>query len=82
MLGHAQARQLGVSVLVSLGSRADVSGNDLLEWCEADDRTAVVMLYLETFGSPAISAHPASSSIATAVGGCRALPPPVNDSSE
>ncbi len=35
---------------------------------EADDRTAVVMLYLETFGSPAISAHPASSSIATAVG--------------
>jgi acyl-CoA synthetase (NDP forming)/RimJ/RimL family protein N-acetyltransferase len=52
LLGHAQARQLGVSVLVSLGSRADVSGNDLLEWCEADDRTAVVMLYLETFGDP------------------------------
>ena len=52
LLGHAQARQLGVSVLVSLGSRADVSGNDLLEWCEADDRTAVVMLYLETFGNP------------------------------
>ena len=38
--------------MVSLGSRADVSGNDLLEWCEADDRTAVVMLYLETFGNP------------------------------
>jgi len=52
LLGHAQARQLGVSVLVSLGGRADVSGNDLLEWCEADVRTAVVMLYLETFGNP------------------------------
>ena len=52
LLGHAQARQLGVSVLVSLGLRADVSGNDLLEWCETDDRTAVVMLYLETFGNP------------------------------
>ena len=52
LLAHAQARQLGVSVLVSLGARADVSGNDLLQWCEADDRTAVVMLYLETFGNP------------------------------
>ena len=52
LLGHAQARQLGVSILVSLGSPADVSTNDLLEWCEDDDRTAVVMLYVETFGDP------------------------------
>jgi acyl-CoA synthetase (NDP forming)/GNAT superfamily N-acetyltransferase len=52
LLGHAEARQLGVSVLVSLGSPADVSTNDLLEWCEDDDRTAVVMLYVETFGDP------------------------------
>ena len=52
LLGHAQARHLGVSILVSLGSPADVSTNDLLEWCEDDDRTAVVMLYVETFGDP------------------------------
>ena len=52
LLGHAQARQMGVSMLVSVGGRADVSTNDLLEWCEADDRTAVVMLYVESFGNP------------------------------
>ena len=52
LLGHAQARQIGVSTLVSVGGRADVSTNDLLEWCEADDRTAVVILYVESFGNP------------------------------
>ncbi len=52
LLGHAQARGMGISVLVSVGERADVSSNDLLEWCEADDRTAVVMLYVESFGNP------------------------------
>ncbi|MGP0053673.1 MAG: GNAT family N-acetyltransferase [Solirubrobacteraceae bacterium] len=52
LLGHAQARQMGISILVSVGGRVDVSTNDLLEWCEADDRTAVVMLYVESFGNP------------------------------
>ena len=52
LLGHAAARQLGVSVLVALGSLADVSTNDLLEWCEDDERTTVVMLYVESFGDP------------------------------
>jgi len=52
LLGQAEARQLGVSILVSLGSPADVSTNDLLEWCEEDDRAAVVMLYVEAFGDP------------------------------
>ncbi len=52
LLGHAEARQLGVSMFASLGSPADVSTNDLLEWCEEDARTAVAMLYVETFGNP------------------------------
>jgi acetate---CoA ligase (ADP-forming) len=52
LLGHAQAREMGISVLVSVGGRADVSTNDMLEWCEADERTAVVMLYVESFGNP------------------------------
>jgi acetate---CoA ligase (ADP-forming) len=52
LLGHAAARQLGISMFVSLGNRADVSTNDLLECWEQDDRTAAVMLYVESFGSP------------------------------
>jgi acyl-CoA synthetase (NDP forming)/RimJ/RimL family protein N-acetyltransferase len=52
LLGHAAARRLGVSVFVSLGNRADVSTSDLLEWCEDDERTAAVMLYMESFGDP------------------------------
>jgi acyl-CoA synthetase (NDP forming)/RimJ/RimL family protein N-acetyltransferase len=52
LLGHAAARRLGVSSFASLGNRADVSTNDLLELWEEDERTAAVMLYLETFGNP------------------------------
>ena len=52
LLGHAAARRLGVSSFASLGNRADVSTNDLLELWEEDDRTAAVMLYVETFGNP------------------------------
>ena len=52
LLGHAAARQLGVSMFASLGNRADVSTNDLLECWEADDRTAAVMLHVESFGNP------------------------------
>ncbi len=52
LLGHAAARRLGVSAFVSLGNRADVSTSDLLEWCEDDERTAAVMLYMESFGDP------------------------------
>jgi acyl-CoA synthetase (NDP forming)/GNAT superfamily N-acetyltransferase len=52
LLGHAAARSLGVSMFVSLGHRADVSTNDLLESWEHDERTAAVMLYVESFGNP------------------------------
>src|SRR6202042_2801728 len=52
LLGHAAARQLGVSMFASLGNRADVSTNDLLEYWEQDARTAGVVLYVESFGSP------------------------------
>jgi acyl-CoA synthetase (NDP forming)/GNAT superfamily N-acetyltransferase len=52
LLGHAAARRLGVSMFVSLGHRADVSTNDLLEYWEHDELTAAVMLYVESFGSP------------------------------
>ena len=52
LLGHAAARRLGVSSFVSLGQRADVSTNDLLEIWEEDSRAAVLMLYVETVGNP------------------------------
>ena len=52
LLGDAAARGLGVSSFVSLGDRADVSTNDLLEYWEEDESTRAVVLYVETFGNP------------------------------
>ena len=43
---------LGVSSFVSVGNKADVSGNDLLQYWEDDDGTEVILLYLESFGNP------------------------------
>jgi acetyl coenzyme A synthetase (ADP forming)-like protein len=43
---------LGVSSFVSVGNKADVSGNDLLQYWEDDRGTDVVLLYLESFGNP------------------------------
>jgi acyl-CoA synthetase (NDP forming)/RimJ/RimL family protein N-acetyltransferase len=45
-------RGLGLSTFVSAGNRADVSGNDLLQYWEEDPATDVVMLYLESIGNP------------------------------
>jgi acetate---CoA ligase (ADP-forming) len=50
---QARARGLGLSSFVSLGNKADVSSNDLLEYWETDEDTSVVALYLESFGNPA-----------------------------
>ena len=47
-----ESRGLGLSALVSIGNKADVSSNDLLEWWEDDPATEVVLLYLESFGNP------------------------------
>ena len=48
----AASRNLGLSGFVSIGNKADVSSNDLLEWWEDDDTTNLVLLYLESFGNP------------------------------
>ncbi len=45
-------RRLGLSTFVSAGNRADVSGNDLLQYWEEDEATDVVLLYLESIGNP------------------------------
>lgn len=49
---EVQARGLGVSQFVSSGHRADVSGNDLMQFWGDDERTDVVALYLESVGNP------------------------------
>jgi acetyl coenzyme A synthetase (ADP forming)-like protein len=52
LLETAEAHGLGFSSFVSVGNKADVSSNDLLEWWEDDPTTSVVLLYLESFGNP------------------------------
>jgi acyl-CoA synthetase (NDP forming)/GNAT superfamily N-acetyltransferase len=52
VLEHAAEQGIGFSSFVSVGNRADVSGNDLLQYWEADSDTDVILLYLETFGNP------------------------------
>jgi len=45
-------RGLGLSTFISAGNRADVSGNDLLQYWDEDPATDVVLLYLESMGNP------------------------------
>lgn len=52
VLAAAQRLQLGLSTFVSVGNKADVSGNDLLQYWEEDPQTDVILLYLESFGNP------------------------------
>jgi acetate---CoA ligase (ADP-forming) len=43
---------VGLSSLVSVGNKADLSGNDVLQYWEQDPGTDVAALYLESFGNP------------------------------
>ncbi|CAN5285524.1 bifunctional GNAT family N-acetyltransferase/acetate--CoA ligase family protein [soil metagenome] len=52
LLEAALSRGLGLSTFVSAGNRADVSGNDLLQFWATDPATEVVLLHLESFGNP------------------------------
>jgi acetate---CoA ligase (ADP-forming) len=51
-LDHAARRGLGLSSFVSMGNKADLSGNDFLRFWEQDPGTDVVLLYLESLGNP------------------------------
>jgi acyl-CoA synthetase (NDP forming) len=50
-LRHAERRGAGLSLFVSTGNKADVSGNDLLAYLQDDPATRVIALYLESFGN-------------------------------
>jgi acyl-CoA synthetase (NDP forming)/RimJ/RimL family protein N-acetyltransferase len=52
ILDEIARRGLGVSTFVSAGNKADVSGNDLLQYWDEDPATDVVAMYIETFGNP------------------------------
>jgi acyl-CoA synthetase (NDP forming) len=52
LLAAAAEHGLGLSTFVSAGNRADLSGNDMLQYWQTDRSTDVVLLYLETYGNP------------------------------
>ncbi|WP_326822816.1 bifunctional acetate--CoA ligase family protein/GNAT family N-acetyltransferase [Streptosporangium sp. NBC_01756] len=52
LIDRAAHLKIGISSFASVGNKADVSGNDLLEYWEDDPATDVIALYLESFGNP------------------------------
>jgi acetyltransferase len=52
ILDYAREYGIGVSKFISLGNKADISGNDVLEYLKDDDSTSVILMYLESFGNP------------------------------
>ena len=51
-IDQAVGRGLGLACFVSAGNKADLSGNDFIEFWSADERVGVIALYLESFGNP------------------------------
>jgi len=52
VMQYASERGVGLSSFVSIGNKADISGNDLVAYWDEDPDTDVVLLYLESFGNP------------------------------
>jgi acetate---CoA ligase (ADP-forming) len=52
ILDYARQLDIGISSFVSVGNKADVSGNDLIQYWAEDPNTSVILLYLESFGNP------------------------------
>jgi len=52
ILDYAREYGIGVSKFISMGNKADISGNDVLEYLRDDESTSVILMYLESFGNP------------------------------
>jgi acetyl coenzyme A synthetase (ADP forming)-like protein len=52
ILDYARMLNIGFSTFISVGNKADVSGNDLIQYWAEDLNTDVMLLYLESFGNP------------------------------
>jgi acetyl coenzyme A synthetase (ADP forming)-like protein len=52
VLDYARGLGIGLSTFVSVGNKADVSSNDLIQYWVNDPNTGVILLYVESFGNP------------------------------
>ena len=52
ILNFADQLNLGFSMFCSVGNKADISANDLLEYWHHDKKTKMILMYLENFGNP------------------------------
>ena len=52
VLDYARDLGIGLSTFVSVGNKADVSSNDLIQYWAGDAQTSVILLYVESFGNP------------------------------
>jgi acetate---CoA ligase (ADP-forming) len=52
ILDYASEYGIGINDFVSVGNKPDVSGNDLVQYWADDERTKVILMYLENFGNP------------------------------
>jgi acetyl coenzyme A synthetase (ADP forming)-like protein len=52
ILDYAAEYGIGIHHFVSVGNKADVSGNDLIEYWAEEPDTRVILMYLENFGNP------------------------------
>jgi acetyl coenzyme A synthetase (ADP forming)-like protein len=65
ILEYASNLNMGISTFVSVGNRADISPNDVLQYWEQDEATKVILLYMESFGNPRTFARIARRTSAT-----------------
>ena len=54
ILDYATEYGIGISQFVSVGNKTDISGNALTEYWRDDDEVGVILMYLESFGSPRV----------------------------
>jgi acetyltransferase len=52
IMSNANELGIGFSVVASIGNKADISSNDLLEYLKDDPNTDIILMYLENFGNP------------------------------
>ncbi len=57
VMEYATELGLGLSTFVSVGNRADISGTDLIAYWAMDERTDVILLYIESIGDPRRFGH-------------------------
>ncbi len=52
IIDHANNLGLGMSSFVSVGNKADISSNDLIQYWEDDKNTDLILIHIESFGNP------------------------------